>query len=849
MKSFVNNSGLNINIFTFGSNFQTSVLSAISLPVAFLALHTPHHNRELALVSSLSAAVSMLIPPVIGFWSDQLRIRGGSRRQFLLAGSLFNALALVAMVFATTPRWLSILYLLSVLGQSAASVTHQALWSDTVPAERRGTVAGYKGLFTLAGTLTGLGLAAWWGALPMLWVMAFIITAVAVWTAVGVTEYPPTSYPQPHATMQPKRRVSMQSSVGTLSAMLRSPFPPFPLHKGILANKLRRPLRGTDFAWVFSAQVFVSFGSTLLMTFVLYFFHDVLHVSSPTQGTAAVAGLALISAVGSSLWIGRISDRSKRRLWVAAAGTPMALAAAAFALWPRPAGLWLFAILYGIGYGAFISTDWALVNDALPNPDRRGYHLGIWGIASVFPAVLAPLFGGWLLSVSHPLMNGYRLLFLTAGASFGAGSLLVLAVRGNPIDKQTTQSDQPSPRLPLSPGWTTPLRLLIAAWIEIYVHLTRRIRRWGTFEKSKGATLVVSNHVHDLDGMVIPPWLILSRPWRKPVYMVASKRMFEPGFLAFRGPTWLAPLLYRLNMGRFFTLLGILPIENQPLRRPLASWAYAIQQQYGDLPIREVFNPSVCSTLPVRENSRLHDLWTGKAAQASQQFVSLPVARAPFVHALQQNIITEIRAQLITAKLVLIHGETVFLTPEGRYTKDGALSKLRQSLQELLPASERLVLIALSYDPYVHVRLALYLRAFAVSLPITPTDLAIHLTAARPITITQVVSSWILEQSGSFNPTQVLSGVKYKLSQLPSNVFWVPELYQPSHPVTACLKRMRRQGILSGSTPYLRLTEHRTHPEFPDVTDYITYQAQWLRETLSAAISQSSVQCTPKSRR
>ena len=66
--------------------------------------------------------------------------------------------------------------------------------------------------------------------------------------------------------------------------------------------------------------------------------------------------------------------------------------------------------------------------------------LGLWGIATNLPNVVAPLVGGWMIEYFHGTRAGYQAVFALAGLSFALASLTVLLVG----------------RTPLSPMWALP---------------------------------------------------------------------------------------------------------------------------------------------------------------------------------------------------------------------------------------------------------------------------------------------------------------------------------------------------------------------------------------------------------
>ena len=44
--------------------------------------------------------------------------------------------------------------------------------------------------------------------------------------------------------------------------------------------------------------------------------------------------------------------------------------------------MYFFAVVYGVGNGCYLSVDYALALDCLPNAETVGQDLGIWGIAA-----------------------------------------------------------------------------------------------------------------------------------------------------------------------------------------------------------------------------------------------------------------------------------------------------------------------------------------------------------------------------------------------------------------------------------------------------------------------------------
>jgi len=310
-----------------------------------------------------------------------------------------------------------------VLAQIAANVgtaAYQGLLPDRVPTEQRGTASGYLGLMTILGNVgslvaaalllanvsagPGLAGAARTGAARYYALGIAVLVVGVLVTVIGIREEPIADLPAP--------------SRGRAS------------HKFL--DLWLAPLRHDNFRWVFLTRASVMLGLTIFLTYIEYYFANVAHVTNFVQSTAAVALLALGGAVIGALTLGMASDRIGRVGIVAVATSLMTLAALAFVVAPH-IPLWPLGLLFGAGYGAHTSVDWALAVDSLPALSAAGKDLGVWSIASNLPAVLAPLVGslviggGTVLGISTEA--SYRSVFALAAGFLMLGALFVLKVQ------------------------------------------------------------------------------------------------------------------------------------------------------------------------------------------------------------------------------------------------------------------------------------------------------------------------------------------------------------------------------------------------------------------------------------
>ena len=94
------------------------------------------------------------------------------------------------------------------------------------------------------------------------------------------------------------------------------------------------------------------------------------------------------------------------------------------------AGMYVYAVLIGLGYGAFMSVDLALMTQVLPvreiGDETVGKDLGILTTAINIPQILAPVLAAGLLTVTG---NNYPMLFVVAAGFVLAGAFFVVPIR------------------------------------------------------------------------------------------------------------------------------------------------------------------------------------------------------------------------------------------------------------------------------------------------------------------------------------------------------------------------------------------------------------------------------------
>ncbi len=470
---------LSLSALWLGINAISSALLPIVLPIQILLFVSPgtvgdaQQAEYLGTISALGAIVALVVPPLVGALSDRTTLRFGRRRPYILVGVAISLVGAWALARANDLNTLTVTFLILQLGFNFTVGAYEGLLPDLTPEHQRGAASGYLGLMTILGNVGSLALAGALlagvtldsassvsgratiihGSALFYFITALVMAVTTIITVVWTRESPLK------AAAAPVRRAKRQDA-GRLGHGLQS-----------LRTLWLEPWKSHNFTWVFLTRAFVMLGLTLFLTFIEYYFANVVHVTNFVSATAVVAGLALVGAVLSALTLGMLSDHMNRALLVGVSTTLMALPAAAFVVLPGRIPLWPLGVVFGLGYGAYTSVDWALAVDALPVQANAGKDLGIWSAASTLPAILAPALGGAVIALTDQVYNqtalGYQAIFALAAIFLALGAVCVSFIRNDQPTRPATQPDaQPDaqPDVPPNAPSAPPRRRPGAGW-------------------------------------------------------------------------------------------------------------------------------------------------------------------------------------------------------------------------------------------------------------------------------------------------------------------------------------------------------------------------------------------------
>jgi MFS family permease len=363
------------------------------------AVSPGHKELVFGVVTGVGSAVSVIANPLFGALSDRTASRFGRRVPWVVAGALLGALALVLLASADSVLTMTLAWSLAQASLNAMFAALSATVPDLVPVRERGVVGGWVAISQTLGIVGGVGIATVTGGIAA----GYYATAAAV--VVLAVPYVLNSLDVP---------------------LLRSLRPAFSW-RSFVSSFWISPRLYPDFAWAWLTRFLVNLGNSLGTLLLYFYLQDAVGYSDPEGGVFVLTAVYAVFIVASTVIFGLWSDRlERRRVFVVVSGIVTGIGALILAIVPTWPGALAGAVVFGIGYGVYLSVDFAMCTQVLPAAEARAKDLGVINIAVALPQVFAPFLGSFLVAY----LGGYVTLY---SVSFGVcilGSVLVRNVRG-----------------------------------------------------------------------------------------------------------------------------------------------------------------------------------------------------------------------------------------------------------------------------------------------------------------------------------------------------------------------------------------------------------------------------------
>ncbi len=361
----------------------------------------------LAILSTLAAITTLAALLSGGAISDRTRSRFGKRTPWL-AVSCGLSITLTLLLGSASALWQLMLFMpLLWFSANFYQTVMTAILPDRIADEQRGFASAAIALGVPIGILIGVNVAAF-APTPFIGYAALTIPHVLATAALILCD---------------RESSSLESETATSAA---------------------RPAARTAF---FSAFANADFRLTFISRFVLFLSYFTVsgytfYVLQDYVGTANLPGGSVAGAISITLsvitvaWLvitpltGILSDRIGHTPTIVGYTS---IAIGAVLLIPAVSNSWLAMILYAIGlgltFGIYFAVDLKLASLVLPSAETAGRDMGLMGVASSGPTVLAPAIAGVIIEY-----GSFPLLFMVGGvlALIGGLSAFWVKLRADP---------------------------------------------------------------------------------------------------------------------------------------------------------------------------------------------------------------------------------------------------------------------------------------------------------------------------------------------------------------------------------------------------------------------------------
>jgi MFS family permease len=319
----------------------------------------------LAVINGVAVIASIFVQPTVGVISDYTITRWGRRKPYIFIGGLLDMVFLYGIATSNTFVVLVAFYFLIQVSSNFAQGPFQGYVPDLVPARQVGTASGLMGLMIVLGSIVGAGI-----AMFGLQEGGSIFAATLALGAVEIVAMLIVVARVHEGTAGPKRTLSWpRVALSAWGADI---------------------LREKSVLWLLLVRLLFLGASAAATSLGLYYFQRTHGLSEADASryvfyaTIVVAGMSGLASIPGA----RLSDRYGRKPVIYGGMVLTAIGLLGMALAPGPELAIALFVPAGVGIGAFLSVDWALMSDVIPKHTSARYM----GILNAGTALATPVF-------------------------------------------------------------------------------------------------------------------------------------------------------------------------------------------------------------------------------------------------------------------------------------------------------------------------------------------------------------------------------------------------------------------------------------------------------------------------
>jgi MFS family permease len=382
--------------------FLAPVLVTLALKVNSL-VGIERAPTSLALVAGVGALLAMVSNPFFGRMSDRTSSSWGMRRPWIVIGLVGGCLGILIVALAPSIPVVLVGWCVAQLFFNALLAVMVAVLPDQVPTAQRGLVSGVLGVCMPIASVGATFLVQLFARsqLAMFMVPCAIGGFFILLFAVSLED----------------RRLAKADK------------PPWSVRE-FASTFYVNPRRNPNFAWAFVSRFMFVLAYAFLATYQAYFLLARIGSAEADVPRQIFLGTLVQSTVvvAASLLGGALSDLTgRRKIFVFIASTVYGLAMFVIAIAADFDGFLVGMAIGGLGFGAYMAVDLALVADVLPDTGKAAKDLGVLNIAGALPSSIAPAIAPVILAISG---GSYGVLYTVAGACAVLGAVAILGVKG-----------------------------------------------------------------------------------------------------------------------------------------------------------------------------------------------------------------------------------------------------------------------------------------------------------------------------------------------------------------------------------------------------------------------------------
>ncbi|WP_308561038.1 MFS transporter [uncultured Klebsiella sp.] len=374
----------------------------VLLPAKIAAIDDSQKATLLATVSSAAMVVATLANIILGAFSDMTRSRLGRRTPWLLAGSVGACIMLLLLIKAHSLTLILVVWLCYQVFLNAIVAPMVAIIADRVAPRHRGIISSFYAIGISLGMYGGTFIAAQFIHHIDL---GLIVMAVLTLCSGGVC--------------------SVLAKEGSSLHMAKQKF-----DAATLWRNFSLPTKNAgDYYLALLGKLMLVAGTSAVSGMVLYILTDYAGVAKDggdlTFFLSAVSMIMMITAIVMSASAGYLADKVGR---IKAPVLLTCIITSAGLFFPfissSPWMLLVYAVLAGLGYGAFQAVDQALNVAVLPNMEHAAKDLGILNLSNTLGQIMGPVLAAAVIS-----LYGYRPLFLVAAVITLMGTIFIMLIK------------------------------------------------------------------------------------------------------------------------------------------------------------------------------------------------------------------------------------------------------------------------------------------------------------------------------------------------------------------------------------------------------------------------------------